>query len=153
MRILTNMENKIQISKIPQSLLQFLKSKKLTTSKMCFNNCFLAVMNDLAAQTYQIEYVLAWVIHPQDNIPTSHALLKSGNNYYDPTLEPQCLQDKCQYVLEKEFSREELAKLLNAKFGVARIRRMIDGQEPWWPLCQTGEGKYEFIDAPLSTVH
>ena len=135
-----------------QTLLQFLESKKLTTPKMCFNNCFLAVMNDLTAQKHHIEYVLAWVTHPQDNIPTSHALLKSGINYYDPTLEPQCLQGKCMYVLEKEFSREELVKLLNAKFGLPRIRTMINGQEPWWPLCQTDEGQYEFVNAPLPTV-
>lgn len=147
------MTYQIQISAMPQPLLQFLVAKGLTTPRLCFNNCFLAVMNDLTAQRFQIDYALAWVTHPEDRIKTSHAILKSGDKYYDPTLESQGLQDKCEYVLEKAFSAEELVKLLGAKFGMPHLRKMLEGQEPWWPLCQTIDGKYEFVDAPLPTAH
>jgi hypothetical protein len=147
------MSTQIQISPMPQPLLQFLVGKGLTTPKMCFNNCFLGVMNDFSAQRFRIEYVLGWVTHPEDNIRTSHAFLKSDNSFYDPTLEPLGMQDQCRYEVGKVFTREELMHLLVQKFDQSRLKKMIDGQEPWWPLCQTTAGGYEFVDAPLPTAY
>ena len=145
------MNNHITVSPMPANLRQFLENKLLTKPGMCFNNCFLAVVNTLTSKILNIEYVLAWVTHPTDGIRTPHALIKGDSLYYDPTLEPQGLYKICAYELDKEFDNTELMLMVFERFGSLKVKAMVEGEIAWWPLCRTGPATYEFINAPSAS--
>jgi hypothetical protein len=136
----------MQISDIPAELDEVLYRLDLKKPKMCFMNCYLAVMNTLSNDNFEIHYILGTVT-TSDGYTFDHALIKWNGNYYDPTLEPQGLHNSSIYSIEKEFSPNEIIQLMNNKFELSHIKEMIDGEKPFWPLVKTKSGEYEFEDA------
>lgn len=136
----------MRISNIPKNLHEVLDRCDLLKPKMCFGNCFLAVMNTISKEEFDVHYVLGSVT-TEDGHEFDHALIKCNGKYHDPTLEPQGLHLSSTYKIEKEFSPDEIMYLLKQTFPMPFIKKMVHGEEPWWPLQRTSPGIYEFVDA------
>lgn len=135
----------MKISNIPPSLDKILTNSNLKQQNMCFMNCYLAVMNTISKPEFDLHYVLATVSNGEGE-RFAHALLKMGNKYYDPTLEPIGLHMACSYEIEREFSKMEIVDLLKRRFSMDHIQDMIYGRQPHWPLIRTGQNTYDFVD-------
>lgn len=135
----------MQISDIPDELDELLSKLNLKAPKMCFMNCFLAVMNTLSDKNFEIHYILGTVTHNGHTF--DHALIKYNENYYDPTLEPQGLHRSSVYSIEKEFSPSEIMQLMLSKFEQSHIKDMVYGKKPFWPLIKAKNGNFKFEDA------
>lgn len=98
--------NEITVQKIPQILMTKLTANGCTRPKHCFSNCAQAVTNFGLADTY----VLCFAEIPYSG-KLGHALIKVGNHYYDPTLEPQGVAG-ARYWLHTEFSKQELREFV-----------------------------------------
>lgn len=92
----------MQISDIPAELDEVLYRLDLKKPKMCFMNCYLAVMNTLSNDNFEIHYILGTVT-TSDGYTFDHALIKWNGNYYDPTLEPQGLHNSVFTPLKRSF--------------------------------------------------
>lgn len=138
-------ESYMQISDIPVELDMFLSKLNLKKPKMCFMNCYMAVMNTLSKDEFDIHYVLGTVTAIGGHT-FEHALIKWNGKYYDPTLEPQGLHRSSSYSIDKEFSSGEIIQLLKSRFDLNHIKEMIEGRKPHWPLVKTGSGTFEFKD-------
>lgn len=136
----------MKISDIPKDLDVLLSRLNLKNPKMCFMNCYIAVMNTFSKDEFDIHYVLC-TLTTADGHTIEHALIKWNGKYYDPTLEPQGLHRSCSYSIHKEFSPREIVQLLVETFDRFHIKDMIEGRKPHWPLMKTKHGKYEFEDA------
>lgn len=136
----------MQISDIPVELDVLLSGLNLKMPNRCFVNCYLAVMNTLSKNEFDIHYVLGTVT-TADGHTFDHALIKWNEEYYDPTLEPQGLHRSSSYSIEKEFSPNEIIQLLTSTFDLDHIKDMIEGRKPHWPLVKTERGTFEFEDA------
>lgn len=136
---------KIQVSPMPQVFFEWLDGLGLVRPKMCWHNCFWAVIQGGSLGRIDLSYVLGWVTHESDGIPARHAWLKCGDKYYDPTLEPQGLLLGATHELAREFPLPELSKMLLDRFGKEHVQKMFGGVAAWWPLLMSGNG-YEFAD-------
>jgi hypothetical protein len=136
----------VKIENIPDSLYEILRRCDLLKPKMCFVNSFIAVMNTMSKDEFDIHYVLGTVT-TKDWHEFDHAIIKCNGKYHDPTLEPQNLHSSSTYRIEKEFSPEEIVELLKEFFPMPFIKDMVEGEKPWWPLQRTSPGVYEFVDA------
>ena len=130
----------IKISNLPDDLEQYLQQKELITAKACYSNCMCAVMSKPLDNKYNLQYVLAKVTHPKDGISTSHALLKSYENYYDPTLEKQGCHDICSYEITGVYSRYSLIELMarSGKISEVELRDFVNGNKSWPILTHDG---------------
>lgn len=147
---------------MPRDLASWLQAQNHCIPKLCYHNCFLAVMRNLfdtsssllnkiglwrrTAPIYSLQYVLGWTTHKTDGIRTPHALIKLNDKYYDPTIEPQGHLDDSTFELEKEFTSDELLALLKSNFSHKQIVAMKQGEMAWTPLRCTSPGVYEFTD-------
>lgn len=136
----------MQISNIPPDLDKLLTRLNLKQPKKCFMNCYMAVMNTLSKNEFDIYYVLGTVTTSDGNA-VEHAWIKWNGEYYDPTLEPQGFHKSSNYKIEKEFSSEEIRSLLIGAFDMNHIKDMIEGRRPHCLLVKTGSGMYEFEGA------
>lgn len=135
----------MQVSDIPSNLDELLSRLDLKKPRMCYTNCYLAVMNSISKKDFDIHYILG-IATTSDGSTFDHALIKWNGNYYDPTLEPQGLHKSFSYSIEREFSPKEILQLMINKFGLSHIEEMIDGKQPFWPLVKTKSGEYDFED-------
>jgi hypothetical protein len=141
----SNLRKIMKISNLPKELDNLLTESNLKEPKMCFMNCYIAVMNTLSKDEFDLQYVLGTVYTPEGDT-FEHALIKWNGKYFDPTLEPQNLHHVCTYNIHKEFSSLEIVHMLKEKFEISHIKDMIFGKNPHWPLVKTQKGLYEFID-------
>ena len=142
----------MKIEKMPKDILKLVNKFGLNLPQMCYMNCFMLVMQTLAKDEFDINYVLV-NIEDTDGKIYPHAVISSKGSFYDPTLEPQGLVESTKYALVKEFSTKEIVDLMNAKFDIDQIKNMIVGKEPFWPLRQVGENQFEFQDDGSPTIY
>ncbi|SDT18965.1 hypothetical protein [Pseudomonas granadensis] len=122
----------LEISSMPADLLGKLVAVGCTTPKHCYANCLYAVTNHLLAEKYVLCYV-----EIQSGEKLGHALIKIGDNYYDPTLEPQNVR-AVKYWLHTEFSKEEVRDFVLAQHkDVIKIGNGIE----IYPPSLTVDGK------------
>ncbi|MBU6958016.1 hypothetical protein KRR23_09730 [Pseudomonas sp. CVAP len=100
---------RIEISSLPKDLLGKLMMAGCTAPKQCYANCLSAVTNHLLAETYVLCYV-----EIASGEKLGHAVIKIGDNYYDPTLEPQNVRP-VRYWLHTEFSKSEVRDFVRAQ--------------------------------------
>lgn len=136
----------MQLSSIPYDLYSVLSRCGLLAPQRCFHNCFLAVMNTLTKDEFDVHYVLGTVTTANGQV-FDHAIIKCNGKYHDPTLQPPGLHLSVTYTVEKEFSPDEIMDMLMDAFPMQRIEKMMRGEDVWWPLQRTSPDVYEFVDA------
>ncbi|PKH03845.1 hypothetical protein CXF72_04040 [Psychromonas sp. MB-3u-54] len=141
----------MKIDKMPKKLEELVDKFGLNVPNVCYMNCFCLVMQTLAKKYVDIYYVLATATDAQGK-DHPHAVVSYNNKFYDPTLEPQGLVSSTAYTFIKQFSTDEIAQLMVKKFPKETIENMCNGLEPFWPLQQLGENKFDFVNDGSPTL-
>jgi hypothetical protein len=114
----------------------------------CFVNCLRAVLQDNypGRVSYDLRYVLVWVINPPDAAPRLHAILRIGGSYFDPTLELAGLHTTSRYEYIAEFDFTEISARMGEDFDDAAISGMATTGTRVWPRLIVSPEGFGFND-------
>jgi hypothetical protein len=116
-------------------------SNNCCTPNQCFSNCAKAVTNfDLAEK-----YVLCFVAQVGGR-RYGHAIVKLGEKYFDPTLQPQGLSG-LRYWMSSEYTKKEVRNLVRENFPKIKA---VGGHIEVYPPALKSDGTivFEEISGP-----
>ena len=135
----------MKISNMSADVRSLVERLHLNQPKKCFWNCMMIVVNSIRYDEMEVSYVLCDVIL-NDGQRFEHAIVKSGDSYFDPTLESQGRHTDCEYRIHVTLSLKDIALLMARQFNQQQIENMFLGKEEFWSLVKTGADRYEFVE-------
>jgi len=140
-----NQGTKIQISPMPQVLMEEVKS--FTVPGKCYWNSIetLRRLKNATKREDVLSYVLGQVTDARDGKTVRHAWIKFGHIYFDPTIEPQDWLPFATHVVKREFTWAQYLEKLEQQMGRELSQLMLEGKVELWSLVFTEKG-YVFVE-------